>query len=174
MLTLTDAQMDSIRLLTGQDITVENLSNDQIRTGILLGEASDYVFRNVIANVNPITLSNNLQADAIRRASAYDTIEKLKAIDLDHFVVDALTDEQAILFRSAVMYRTAGSAMTTLAPGVVSEGATAIGSDTYSETNWQIVQSNLFAHTDELIQRIIEELPNDPYPEEKDIVFFGV
>ena len=95
-------------------------------------------------------------------------------INQEYIIHDTLSGSQRHLFRDAVVHRCAGLATKVLAPGVISEGTTEIGSDTYSENNWEIIQAQLFQIADELIDRILDLFSIEAYNPPPEIVIDGV
>ena len=67
MVTLTDPECDSVRLLTGKDTRTAQLTNEDIRSEAILGEANDYVE----SRVEYASLTETLDQNRYKRAVIY-------------------------------------------------------------------------------------------------------
>ena len=132
ILTISDTDCDQVRLLISNKITPTDLSNDQIRSDILLGEASDYVYGEVSENV----ITNAINTFFL-----------------------ALPVAQQTRFKRAVLNRVAGLAIDIVREEVrVNEGefTEEYTTSQFTYNDLERLQQKLFVSADRQIKRLIE------------------
>ena len=150
-LALTTVEIVEVRSLLGNEITTDNLTDAQITSGVISGEASDYVFEKVRESLNIDALGATEKAIALRIRDDADD-------DIAAFVNTVLKEPQARFFRRAIVYRSAGN-------------ATAIYIRRYLTTlddftqrvdmpKWTDLQTHLYKIADEQIARINKIFPS--------------
>ena len=149
MLTLTDAEKSEVRMLTGKWTTEADLTDTDIDTESILGEASDYVMDQVTTDIDISKISGYSDIDVLRRTAINTFITLLDAV-------------QRRCFRRAVVFRAAGIAVELLAPVFV-EGSNAIVTQRREVPKWQDLQVSHFAKSDRQIARIKSIYPDDAY-----------
>ena len=91
-LALTTGEIIETRSLLGNMITPDDLTDAQITSGVIAGEASDYVFEKVRESLNIDALGATEKAIALRIRDDADD-------DIAAFVNSVLKEPQARLFR---------------------------------------------------------------------------
>ena len=164
MLTLRQDEKDTIRLLTGVETTAVGLTDNQIDSEAILGQAAAYVFRKVIQNVDVGKLTHYADMQALRNET-----------DLNEFLQGGSRGElsavQTASFRRAVLLRCAGLAMLLLKPPVILESANEIISQRRESRSWQEVQAQLFERADTEIDTILTHDPDDAFSRVEQFLF---
>ena len=156
-LAITEAECDEVRLQIGNKITTDQLSNEQIRAGTVLGAASDYVLERVREGIDLTKLTSDERIIAERfRDEAPD--------DIANFVNVVLKPPQVQQMRRAVIYRTAGLGVQ-IVETLLAENTGNLGQRVQPRA-WEILQASLFDRADEEITRLREAFPDDAFPSE--------
>ena len=153
-LTLTDEEVAEVSLLIGAS---NPLSAEQIRSNVILGTASDYVFEEIRKGMNVEALTPSERAIAERFADETED-------DIANFVNVVLKPPQRSQMRRAVMYRCAGLCVP-IVQQLSSESAGGI-SQRLTIQQWEIKQAGFFQRADEEITRLNEAFPDDAFSEE--------
>ena len=183
MLTLSDTEVATVRSLTGVATSESDLTDNLIRSVTLLGKASTFVFQRITENVNVSTLATAISPPISRvpantfndyRDEHYSSVDTIRNVPIDHFVEEALSTQQQLAFREAVMYRTAGLAMTVLKPALIEESTSQIRTQRRSEKDWQVVQKALFSAAKEAIDLIFDIYSDDAFQKPNNRLFLLV
>lgn len=183
MLTLSDADVSTVRMLTGVETSETDLTDNQIRSDALLGIASTFVFQRITENVNVSTLANAISPPLSRvpantfndyRDEHYSSVDTIRNVPIDHFVEEALSTQQQTAFRRSVVYRTAGLAMNILDPSLIQETTSQVVTHRWSEKIWLAVQESLFSTAEEAIDFIFNVYPDDAFQKPNNRLFLLV
>lgn len=155
-LTLTTEEIIQVRLLMGARFTANDLSDDQIRSQVVLGACSDYVFEKVREGLDFDKLTDTERAIAERFRDETED-------DIANFVNQVLKPPQVAAFRRAVMYRCAGVSVR-LVKHVTSEDASDIRQE-IQEQKIAEMETNLFQMSDNDILLIRKSFPDDAFPD---------
>ena len=155
ILTLTDSDLNQVRLLVGNRVTDDLLSNEQIRSDSILGMATDYVYERVREGLD-LTLLD--AADVTLATRLYDT----NPDDVDSFVSIVLKPPQPAQFKRAVISYSAGLC-TPIVQQVKQETKGSI-QQSIEIQDWQDKQANFFQRANEEIERLRGAFPNDAFP----------
>lgn len=184
-LTLSDAQVIEVRLLLGSHLTTDDVSDEQIRSQVILGAASDYVFEKIREGMDIASLPANEQTIARRFADETDD-------DITNFINVVLKPPQRGQMERAVMYRCAGlcvpivsnaatggvniSRSAAQAAQVIAENAGGIGHrfQPQSEATQEVIarqisrrtftpQEDFFQRADEELVRLNQAFPDDAF-----------
>ena len=157
-LALTTVEIVEARSLLGNQITTDDLTDAQILSGVISGEASDYVFEKVRESLNVDALGATEKAIALRIRDDADD-------DIAAFVNSVLKEPQARLFRRAIVYRSAGNATAIMSrPVSENSGEITLSVDT---PKWQDLQTHLYKIAEEQIEQINKIFPNDAFVQKR-------
>ena len=181
MLSLSDAEVATVRSLTGVATSGSDLTDNLIRSVTILGQASTFVFQRITENVNVGTLATVISPPISRvtvadlpayRHEHYSSVDTIRNVPIDDFVEEALSPQQQTAFRQAVMYRSAGLAMTVIKPALIEQSTSQIRTQRRSEKDWLAVQDALFSAAEEAIDFIFDVYPDDAF-QKQDYLFFA-
>lgn len=154
--TLTSTEIISVRRQISLRLTPSELSDDEINDPHTIESACDYVFEEVIRDIDltKLTDAERLIAERVRDETSED---------LAMFESDVLKPPQRRQFRRAIVYHIAGLIAPTV-PLTLSEAAGGISQNFLSQ---QIEQKQLylFSQADLEIQRLRNAFPNDAFPD---------
>ena len=153
-LTLAEADIGEVRLQIGTEVDASKLSDAQIQSDSVLGEASDYVLGKVLPNVDVNKLDSS-------QKTIVDNLLDGSSDDIDQFVSDVLVGRQQAIFKRAVIYRTAGNCIFSV-PIVSSENASRSGvMQERVVPQKEELRNALYQHCDNQIQLLQDLFPED-------------
>ena len=166
-LTLSDADLQEVRLLVGSRVSTDLLTNEDIRSETVLGTATDYVYERVREGLD-VSLLDATQADAAERL--YDRTPD----DVDNFVSIVLRPPQPTQFKRAVIYYCAGLCLP-LVQQVRQETKGSI-QQAIDIQSWEDKQANYFEQSNREIARLRNVFPDDAFPQQGGVKYnlFGV
>ena len=155
-LALTATEIVSVRRLISTRLTVELFPDEVIIDAQFIGSSCDYVFEEVIRDIELNFLPDNerLIAERVRDATAEDVAG---------FINQVLKHPQQGQFRRAVIFNLAGLLIPSVS-SVVSESAGGI-SQSYLWQPSEQRQAYLFAEADREIERLRNAFPDDAFPD---------
>lgn len=160
-LQLTDAELIEMRNNVSLKATVADLPDDVLRSGTVLGEATDYVFEAVRANMQ--TSGDAFEMLSPEQRAAITAIQSRTTANVEtqiaNFINVVLVGPQKVQFRRAVIFRGAGLA-TAMLSQLLSESAGGIA-QRFQNQQWEVKQAALFALADEQINHIRNAFPED-------------
>ena len=165
ILQLTDEELAEVRLHLGAKLTVDDLSDDQIKSSSILQSATDYVFERVREDLDLDLLTETERGVAER-------LRDQTAEDIVTFINTVLTPPQQGQMRRAVIFRTAG-----LCAPVVSRYESVEFVDVSQRravSKAEDVQASLFERCDEEIDRLRNAFPDDAFLSNKQRVKSGL
>lgn len=154
-LQLTDTEIAEIQVLIGNATAIRGLAPAEIRSGIILGAASDYVFERIRQSLNIEELPTEEAKTAARRF-ADDTDD-----DIANFIAIVLKPPQQQQIKRAVIYRCAGLCVP-IVKEVTQETAAGIQQGLRSQSLDE-KQENFFQRADEEILRLNKAFNSDAF-----------
>lgn len=160
-LTLSDAEIVSIRREISLGITHDQVPDDAITDDLILGSATSYVLERVKEHMQTSGDAYDALSDAAK-AAITAALNRDAADDPDEiagFINNALTAPQRQQFRRGVLFRVAGLLIPKVSQ-ILSESAGSI-SQRFQNVQWEVRQVNLFERVDEEIVAIRNAFPDD-------------
>ena len=152
-LSLTTDDCIQVRLQLGTHVDEQTLSNDQIRTQTILGNASDYVFEKIRNGMDIQALPEADRLIAERFADEQDD-------DITNFINVVLKPPQRQQMRNAVICYCAGLCV----PIVERLRMERAGDVTHQiATDYDVQQAKLFRLADDNIGRLLRVFKNDAF-----------
>lgn len=169
-LTLTDDEVTQARMLVGNRLSTDELTSSQIRSEIICGEASDYVFEKVRENINIEALDDTINITTVdgtpvtERDIAEDFRDETE-VNISNFIDFVLKPPQRNMMRRAIVYRIAGNCMP-IVYRVERESGSEISREV-ERRRWQDLQAEMYGKADEQIGQILLQFPDDAFPRRK-------
>ena len=147
MLELTTGEISQVRRSVDTGLPDSTLSNDDILSSMVVGEATDYVILEATKDLNVSLLSSAAQ-------TAYRDVYGPNG--LSTFLTDFLSGGQAAMFRRAVLFRSAGNSILYLR-GLLSESG--VASQEFTLPDVENKQEWLYAQADQQIDLLRAQYP---------------
>ena len=154
-LTLRTADYTQIRFLVDSRITLNELSNAQIDSDVILGTSSDHVFESLVNGINTEVLTGDALVTAINEIDNPDP-------DVDTFIADVLNVKQQNQFIRAVVFRAAGLAVQSVRQ--LDAETTGVITHKFETEKAETKQMEYFRRSESEIRSLRDDLPNDAFP----------
>ena len=156
-LALTKEEIRSTRLQFSHRLTETDIPDGIIADNLMVSSATDYVYENVLRDIDVSALPSDEMAFAERIRDATDD-------NFIGFLDNVLKPPQDSQFRRAVIFRLAGLLVPTIKQ-VIAESGSDI-SQRFQTHEWEIVQASLFLRSDEEIELLRNAFPDDAFPDD--------
>lgn len=166
MLRLTDSEYSEVRLAIHTKLPTTALSDTQIGSSLVLGEATDYCLGYILYADGGLL---NLSAFSDDQKTAFENVRDGTEQSLTRFLNTGLVGAQVSLFRRAVLYRAAGNSVPFVL-GIQSESGVQVATQ-YALPDAEEKQKWLYAQADEQLLRLRNLFPDDAYTNVDDVSY---
>ena len=156
LITLTDAEIVSVRRLLSTRLTPELFPDENITDALFLQSSADYVFESIINDID-LTKLEGVEVTLATR------VRDQNPEDVAAFINTVLKPPQQQQFRRAIIFNLAGTLVPSVS-SVVSESGGGI-SQSYLWQPSEARQAYLFSEADREIERLRNAFPDDAFPD---------